>query len=111
MQEAAGACSVGYTQFYHYKNTQIFGNERFSGSKADREFWTYDTFDAEKDILKMQAHHKLVQQSGGQLPKVLTGSNTARMDNFLLMPGASKTKRNRKQRQAYNKRRKAKAAQ
>merc|ERR1712121_587338 len=70
MQEAAAACSVGYTQYCHYKNTQIFGNERFSGSKADREFWTHDTFDTEKDILKMQAHHRLVANSGGQLPKV-----------------------------------------
>merc|ERR1712002_605483 len=111
VQEAAGACSVGYAQYYHYKNTQIFGNERFSGSKADREFWTHDTLDTEKDILKMQARHKMVCQSGGQLPKVLTGSNTARKDNYLLMPGPSKTNRNRKQRQAYNKRRKAKVAQ
>jgi len=85
--------------------------EKFSGSKADREFWTHDTLDAEKDILKMQAHHKLVQQSGGQLPKVLGGTNAARADNFLSLSSASKTKRNRKTRQAYNKRRKAKAAQ
>merc|ERR1711954_502681 len=111
VQEAAAACSVGYTQFYHYKNTQIFGNERFSGSKADREFWTHDTFDTEKDILKMQAHQRLVAQSGGQLPKVLTGPNTARKDNYLMMPGPSKTTRNRRQRHVYNKRRKAKAAQ
>merc|ERR1711873_115348 len=111
VHEAAGACSVGYTQFYHYKNTQIFGNEKFSGSKADREFWTHDTFDTEKDILKMQAHHRMVAQSGGQLPKVLTGSNTARKDNYLMMPGPSKTARNRKQCHAYNKRKKAKAAQ
>ena len=59
----------------------------------------------------MQAHHKLVQQAGGQLPKVLGGSNAARSDNFLSLSGTSKTKRNRKQRHAYNKRRKAKAAQ
>ena len=111
VQEAAGACSVGYTQYYHYKNIQVFGNEMFSGSKADKEFWTHDTFDTEKDILKMQAHHKLVANSGGRLPKVLTGTNTARKDNYLMMPAPSKTARNRKQRHAYNKRRKAKAAQ
>ena len=111
VQEAAGACSVGYTQFYLYKNTQIFGNEKFSGSKADREFWTHDTLDAEKDILKMQAHQKLVAQSSGKLPKVLGSNNAAHADNFLSLSGPSKTKRNRKTRQAYNKRRKAKAAQ
>ena len=59
----------------------------------------------------MQAHHKLVQQAGGQLPKVLGGSNAARSENFLSLSGTSKTKRNRKQRHAYNKHRKAKAAQ
>ena len=111
VQQAAGACSVGYTQYYQYKNTQVFGNERFSGSKADKEFWTHDTFDTEKEILKMQAHHKLVANAGGQLPKVLLGANTAQKDNYLLTPRPSKTARNRKQRQAYNKRRKSKAAQ
>merc|ERR1712121_72257 len=111
VQQAAGASSVGYVQYYQYKNTQIFGNERFSGSKADKEFWTHDTFDTEKEILKMQAHHKLVANSGGQLPKVLSGTNSAQKDNYLLTPRPSKTARNRKQRQAHNKRRKAKAAQ
>ena len=111
VQEAAGACTVGYTQYYQYKNTQVFGNEKFSGSKADKEFWTHDTFDTEKDILKMQAHHKLVQQANGQLPKVLGGSNAARKDNYSLSPSAAKTARNRRQRIAYNKRKKAKAAQ
>ena len=111
VQQAAGACSVGYVQYYQYKNTQIFGNERFSGSKADKEFWTHDTFDTEREILKMQAHHKLVASAGGQLPRVLLGSNTAQKNNYLLTPRPSKTARNRKQRHAYNKRRKAKAAQ
>merc|ERR1712240_562454 len=86
VQQAAGACSVGYVQYYQYKNTQVFGNERFSGSKADKEFWTHDTFDTEREILKMQAHHKLVASAGGQLPKVLLGSNTAQKNNYLLTP-------------------------
>merc|ERR1712112_230834 len=111
VQEAAGACTVGYTQYYQYKNTQVFGNEKFSGSKADKEFWTHDNFDTEKDILKMQAHHKLVQQASGQLPKVFGGSNSARKDNYLMSRSLAKTARNRSQRIAYNKRRKAKAAQ
>merc|ERR1712002_683305 len=111
VQQAAGACSVGYAQFYLYKNTQIFGNDKFSGSKADREYWTHDTLDAEKDILKMQAHQKLIQQSAGRIPKVLGSNNAALADSFFAMSRSSKTKRNRKNRQAYNKRRKAKAAQ
>ena len=111
VQQAAGASSVGYAQFYLYKNTQIFGNDKFSGSKADREYWTHDTLDAEKDILKMQAHQKLVQQSTGRIPKVLVSDNAALADSFYAMTRSSKTKRNRNNRQAYNKRRKAKAAQ
>jgi len=100
MQQAAGACSVGYAQFYLYKNTQIFGNDKFSGSKADREYWTHDTLDAEKDILKMQAHQKLVQQSTGRIPKVLVSDNAALVDSFYAATRSSKTKRNRKNRQA-----------
>merc|ERR1712121_219595 len=111
VEEAAGACSVGYTQFYLFKNTQIFGNDKFSSSKADREFWTHDTLDAEKDILKIQAHQKLVAQSSGKLPKVLGSNNAAHADNFLSLSSPSKTKCNRKTRQAYNKHRKAEAAQ
>merc|ERR1712121_368205 len=70
VQQAAGASRVGYTQFYEYKNYQTYGNEKFSGSKADREFWTHDTLDVEKDILKMQAHHKLLYQcTSSRTPK------------------------------------------
>ena len=93
-------------------NYQIFGNEKFSGSKADREYWTHDTLDVEKDILKMQAHQRLLQQSAvGRAPKG-NGFGTAAQNNQLLsLQISSKTKRNRKNRFAYNKRRKAKAAQ
>ena len=109
VQQAAGASTVGYIPFYNYKNYQIFGNEKFSGSKADREYWTHDTLDVEKDILKMQAHHKLLfQSSSGRAPKG-SGSSPAAQNSFLSLQMSSKTKRNRKQRQAYNKRRKAKA--
>merc|ERR1712002_315750 len=111
VQQAAGASYVGYTQFYLYKNNQIFGNDKFSGSKADREYWTHDTLDVEKDILKMQAHQKLVQQSTGRVPKMLGSDNAAHANNFFTLPCSSKTNRNRKNRQAYNKRRKAKEAQ
>merc|ERR1712002_907411 len=101
VQQAAGACSVGYTQYYQYKNTQVFGNEKFSGSKADREFWTHDTLDVEKDILKMQAHDKLLFQStSGRTPKGNGSSTAAQNNNFLTLQGSSKTKRNRKQRLA-----------
>ena len=112
VQQAAGASSVGYVPFYTYKNYQIFGNEKFSGSKADREYWTHDTLDVEKDILKMQAHQRLLQQAAlGRAPKG-NGSGTAAQNNQLLsLQISSKTKRNRKNRFAYNQRRKAKAAQ
>merc|ERR1712002_962992 len=112
VQQAAGASTVGYVPFYNYKNYQIFGNEKFSGSKADREFWTHDTLDVEKDILKMQAHQWLLFQStSGRTPKG-NGSSTATHNNhFRTLQGPSKTKRNRNNRLAYNKRRKAKAAQ
>merc|ERR1711873_370128 len=102
-QQAAGPSSVGYVPFYNYKNYQIFGNEKFSGSKADREYWTHDTLDVEKDILKMQAHQRLLQQAAlGRSPKG-NGSGTAAQNNQLLSLQISpKTKCNRKNRFAYN---------
>jgi len=113
VQQAAGASSVEYVSFYTYKNNQIFGNDKFSGSKADRKYWTHDTLDVEKDILKMQAHQRLLQQAAltGRAPKG-NGSGTGAHNNQLLSLQISpKTKRNRKNRFAYNQRRKAKAAQ
>merc|ERR1712082_238071 len=112
VQEAAGASSVGYVPFYLYKNAQIFGNEKFSGSKADREYWTHDTLYVEKDILKMQAHQRLLQQAVLSRAPKGNGSGTAAQNNQLLsLQISSKTKHNRKNRFAYNQRRKAKAAQ
>ena len=60
MQQAASATKVGYSTFYDYKLYQINGNQDFSGTKADREYWTHDTMDVEKDILKTKAHEKLI---------------------------------------------------
>ena len=59
----------------------------------------------------MRAHQKLVQQAIGRVPKGHGSGNAAHDNHFLLLPSSSKTNRNRKNRQAYNKRRKAKAAQ
>ena len=83
----------------------------FSGSKADREYWTHDTLDVEKDILKMRAHQKLLQQASGRVPKGHSSGNAAHDNHLLSLQISSKTKRNRKNRLAYNQRRKAKAAQ
>ena len=49
-------------RFYDYKLAQINGHQDFSGTKADREYWTHDTMDAKKDILKVKAHEKLILQ-------------------------------------------------
>ena len=111
VQQAAGSTKVGYNVFYDYKNYQIHGNQAFSGSKADREFWTHDTLDVEKDILKMQAHQKLLAQGNAARASKGNGSSTAAQNSFLSVQLPSKTKRNRRQRQLYNKQRKAKAAQ
>ena len=54
------ATKVGYNIFYDYKLYQINGNQDFSGTKADREYWTHDTMDVKKDILKTKAHKQLI---------------------------------------------------
>ena len=83
MQQAAGSTKVGYNTFYEYKNYQIHGNQSFSGSKVDREFWTLDTLDVKKDILKMQAHQKLLAQGNAARASKGNGSSTAAQNSFL----------------------------
>ena len=110
MQQAAAATKVGYNVFYDYKLYQINGNQDFSGTKADREYWTHDMMDAEKDILKVKAHEKLLL-AGNQARGPSGNANSAAGQNGVPNELSSKTKCNRRQRQLYNKRRKAKKAQ
>ena len=64
--------------------------------------------DAEKDILKIKAHEKLLGSSGRAPPrKENSSANQDGSPNEL----SSKTKRNRRQHQLYNKWQKAKKAQ
>merc|ERR1712121_254135 len=100
VQQAAGTTRVGYNTFYDYKNYQIHGNLAFSGNKADREFWTHDTMDVEKDILKMKAHEKLIIQGNAARAPQGSGSSTAAHDSGPLQL-SSKTKRNRRQHVLY----------
>merc|ERR1712121_83717 len=98
VQQAAGSTKVGYNVFYDYKNYQIHGNQAFSGTKADSEFWTHDTLDVEKDILKMKAHEKLIiQGNAARAPKGNESSTAAQKNGSLQF--STKTKRNRRQRQ------------
>ena len=110
MQQAAASTKVGYNVFYDYKLYQINGNQDFSGTKADREYWTHDTMDVEKDILKSKAHEKLTLQGN---PARIPGGNANSSAGQDGVPNqlSAKTKCNRCQRALYNKRRKAKKAQ
>ena len=110
LQQAAGVTKVGYNVFYDYKLAQINGNQDFSSTKADREYWTHDTMDAEKDILKVKAHEKLLL-AGNQARGPSGNVNSAAGQNGVPNELSSKTKHNRHQRQLYNKRRKAKKVQ
>ena len=70
LQQAAGSTKVGYNAFYEHELAQINGAHHFSGSKADREYWSQNTRDAEKDIIKIKSHEKLLAGSG-QAPCVM----------------------------------------
>ena len=59
LQQAAGATKVGYNVFYDHKLAQIHGLHNYNGTRANREYWSQDTRDAEKEILKIKAHKKL----------------------------------------------------
>ena len=110
LQQAAGVTKVGYNVFYDYKLAQINGNQDFSGTKADREYWTHDTMDAKKDILKVKAHEKLLL-AGNQARGPSGNANSTAGQNGVPNELSNKTKRNRCQRAHYNKRKRAKKAQ
>ena len=110
MQQAAGTTKVGYNSLYDYKLYQINGNQDFSGTKADREFWTHDTMDVEKDILKMKAHEQLLIKGAPARTPQGSGSSAAAQDGNPLQLSA-KTKHNRRQCALYNKRKKAQKVQ
>ena len=110
LQQAAAVTKVGYNVFYDYKLYQINGNQDFSGTKADREYWTHDTMDAEKDILKMKAHEKLLL-SGNHNKGPSSNATSTADQNGVPNKLSSKTKHNRCQRHLYNKRPKAKKVQ
>ena len=110
MQQAAASTKVRYNVFYDYKLFQINGNQDFSGTKADREYWTHDTMDVEKDILKTMAHEKLILQ--GNPARTPSGNaNSAAGQDGVPNQLSAKTKHNRRQHVLYNKRRKAKKGQ
>ena len=110
LQQAAGYTKVGYNAFYEHKLAQINGLHNFSGTKAEREYWTHDTVDAEKEILKIKAHEKLLS-SGTMNRGPWRNTNSSVDQNGIPIELSARTKRNRRQRQLYNKHRKAKKAQ
>ena len=90
LQQAAGVTKVGYNVFYDYKLAQINGNQDFSSTKADREYWTHYTMDAEKDILKIKAHKKLLGSAARAPPRnVNSSANQDGSPNELLAKSAT----------------------
>ena len=110
LQQASGVTKVRYNVFYDYKLAQINGHQDFSGTKADREYWTHDTMDAEKDILKVKAHEKLILQ-GNPARGPSGNANSAAGQNGVPNKLSSKTKHNRRQCALYNKFKRAKKVQ
>ena len=110
LQQAAGATKVGYNTFYEHKLAQINGVHHFSGSKADRKYWTQNTRDAKKDIIKIKAHEKLLAgMPSGKAPSRNENGSAAKDENSLKV--LSTSRRNKKQRLLYKKQQRAKKAQ
>ena len=100
LQQAAGATKVGYNAFYEHELAQINGAHHFSGSKADREYWTQNTRDAERDIIKIKSHEKLLT-GNGRAP--LSTETSSALQDGITHVSLSRVKRNKKQRLAYKK--------
>merc|ERR1711989_289557 len=60
LQQAAGNTRVGYNSLYNHKLAQINGLHNYSGTRADREYWSHDMMDAKKEILRVKAHKKQI---------------------------------------------------
>ena len=110
LQQAARTTKVGYNAFYDHKLAQIHGLHNFSGTKPNREYWTHDTMDAEKGILRIKAHKRLLSSGPTSRVPSRNANSSANQDGPPTKLSA-KTKPNRRWRQLYNKRRKAKKAQ
>ena len=110
LQQASRATKVGYNAFYEHKLAQVNGLHNYSGSKADREYWAQNTREAKKDILKIKSHEKqLAGVSSNRAPSRYENSSAAQ-DGYP-SGGPPKSKHNKRQRQLYKKRQKAKKAQ
>ena len=107
LQQAAGTTKVGYNSFYNHKLAQINGLYNYSGTKANREYWSHDTMDAKKEILRIKAHERLL--SSGPMSRVPPRNvNSSANQDGSPTEVLAQTKRNRHQCQLYNKGRKAK---
>ena len=110
LQQAAGATKVGYNSFYKHELAQINGVHNFSGSKADREYWAQNTRDAEKDILKIKTHEKLLAGFSSNRAPLRNENGSAAQDGNS-SGGLPRSRRNKCQHQLYKKQQKAKKAQ
>ena len=99
----------GCNAFYEHELAQINGAHHFSGSKADREYWTQNTRDAEKDIIKIKSHEKLLSGNvTGRAP--LSSETSSALQDGISQVSSSRVKHNKKQRLAYKKQQQAKKA-
>ena len=82
----------------------------YSGTQADKEIWTNNQTDTEKEILRIRAHEKQissVSQSKGQ-----SGNATGSVEGDGNPRGKTvRSKHKKRQRELYNKHKKAKKAQ
>ena len=107
LQQAAGATKVSYNAFYEHQLAQINGAHHFSGSKADRDYWTQNTRDAEKDIIKIKSHEKLLSGNGtGHAPS--SSETSSALQDGISQVSSSRAKHNKRQRFAYKKQQVAK---
>ena len=81
---------------------QINGAHHFSGSKADREYWTQNTRDAEKDIIKIRSHEKLLF-GNITVRAPLSSETSSALQDGISQVSSSRAKRNQKQCLAYKK--------
>ena len=98
LQQAARNTKVGYNSFYDHKLAQINGLHNYSGTRADRKYWSHEMMNAEKEILRIKAHEKQLSSVSQSWNPSHKGKSSANQDGNPTELSA-KTKCNRRQRQ------------
>ena len=111
LQQSAGMSVVGDNAFYAHKHSHLNGMKHYGYTRASKEFLAQDRKEVERAVQLSKAHQKLLSSEQRHQPKTgVEPAKTAGGDGNPKSKAARK-RHNRRQRELYQKCKKAKRAQ